>query len=381
VITVAMDVHVRNSFIYATQPGRKVLCKGRCGNTFLNLGSFLGPVERAAKESQEPVHVVMESTTNSRGIARLLAVYGQEAGVDLTVDVLDARRLRVIADSVCKTDAMDARVLNELACSNLKLPVCYIPDDEEFAVREHLRARSDLVRTRTMLKNRVHALLHRRAILAPESDLFTKAGRKFLEDLKLDDAGRAILQRYLQAMDRISGLVEESDASLRDLARHSRWCKPVALLRSMPGIGLITALTILAELGNLKRFRSRSAVANYAGLIPVIRNSNEKRFSGEITRRGSTHLRGVLMEAAWIAKPRVPAYLALFERIQQKKHKAIAIVAVARKMLEDAYTILKKNEAFHYRTVSSAEETAKLESLHSSTVSRSNHEVALSVAG
>ena len=67
--------------------------------------------------------------------------------------MLHARKLRIIAESVNKCDRVDTNVLTELSRSNLKLPTCYMPDDEEFALREHLRARSDLVRIRTMLKN------------------------------------------------------------------------------------------------------------------------------------------------------------------------------------------------------------------------------------
>lgn len=379
-ITVSMDVHVRNSFLYATDAARKVLGRGRCSNTPLELGAFLKPVEQVAKAGTEPVHVVLESTTNSRGIARMLAAYGREAGIDLTVDVLDARRLRVIAESVCKTDGVDARVLNELAASNLKLPVCYMPDDEEFALREHLRARSDLVRIRTMFKNRVHALLHRRAILAPQADLFGAAGREFLRQLSLDEAGRAILTGYLEGVDQINTLVQESTASLKELARSARWAKPTALLQTMPGVGLLTALTILSELGDLKRFRSRAAVANYAGLTPVIRNSNEKHYTGGISHRGSTHLRAMLVEAAWMSEPRVPAYHDLFERVAWRRGKATAIVAVARRMLEDTYTMLKRDEAFHYRAVSTAEATPN-ESIRANTPSRRNRKVASSVAG
>ncbi len=379
-ITVSMDVHVRNSFLYATDAARKVLGRGRCSNTLLELGAFLKPVEQVAKADAEPVHVVLESTTNSRGIARMLAAYGREAGIDLTVEVLDARRLRVIAESVCKTDGVDARVLNELAASNLKLPVCYMPDDEEFALREHLRARSDLVRIRTMFKNRVHAVLHRRAILAPQADLFGAAGREFLRQLSLDEAGRAILTGYLEGVDQIDALVQESTASLKELARSPRWAKPAALLQTMPGVGLLTALTILSELGDLKRFRSRAAVANYAGLTPVIRNSNEKHYTGGISHRGSTHLRAMLVEAAWMSEPRVPAYHDLFERVAWRRGKATAIVAVARRMLEDAYTMLKRDEAFRYRAVSTAEATKK-ESIRANTPSRRNRKVASSVAG
>jgi len=148
----------------------------------------------------------------------------------------------------------------------------------------------------------------------------------------------------------------------------------------MPGIGLITAMTILAELGNLKRFASRAVVAHYAGLTPVIRDSNEKHFASGISHRGSTPLRAMLVEAAWRAVHRVPAYHDLFHRVEFRKGNATAIVAVARRMLEDAYTMLKRDEAFRYRAVSTAEATRN-ESIRANTPSRGNRKVASSVAG
>ena len=129
-------------------------------------------------------------------------------------------------------------------------------------------------------------------------------------------------------------------------------------------------MTILAELGDLDRFHSRAAVANYAGLVPVIRHSNDKRYTGGLSRRGSSHLRSVLVEAAWTAVPRVPAYGAMFDRIARKKNKLVAITAVARRMLEDAYTMLKRDEAFRYAAVPTT-----------ASAPRGNDPVASSVAG
>lgn len=372
-ITVGMDVHVRNSYLHVTDDTGRVLCRGRCRNILSELAEFLGPVERDARRRGAPVRAVLESTTNSRAIQRMLTHYGDGAGIDLTAEVLDARKLRVIAESVCKCDRLDAKVLNELARSNLTLPTCYLPDDETFALREHLRARSDLVRMRTMLKNRVHSVLHRRGILPPTSSLFTAAGRVYLAQLNLEEAGRVILDRYLSLMDRIDQAVQDSTACLKALMRRRRWAKSAALLQSMPGIGLITAMTILAELGDLDRFHSRAAVANYAGLVPVIRHSNDKRYSGGISRRGSAHLRSVLVEAAWIAVPRVPVYGAMFDRIARKKNKLVAVTAVARRMLEDAYTMLKRDEAFRYAAVPTR--------LSAPSAPRGNDDVASSVAG
>ena len=92
-------------------------------------------------------------------------------------------------------------------------------------------------------------------------------------------------------------------------------------------------------------------MSNYAGIVPVVRNSNEKSFSGHITHRGPAHLRAMLVESAWTAVGRVPQYAAIYNRIAAKKAKQIAIVAVARRMLEDAWTMLKRDEVFRLMTV------------------------------
>lgn len=218
-IVVGLDLHVRNSFLHVEDSSGQRLKRGRVGNTLGEIAEFLGQFERL----EQPMHVVLESTTNSRAMTRLLGDYARDAGVAMTTQVLDARRLRVIAQSVAKCDKLDAAVLAELARSNLRLPACYVPDDEVFALREHLRARADLVRVRTMLKNRVHAVLHRRGVML-SGDLFTKGGRQTLATLSLDDAGRSILDRYLAQLDSMNAAIAESTKDLESLVTRQRWC-------------------------------------------------------------------------------------------------------------------------------------------------------------
>jgi transposase len=349
-----MDVHVRNSFFCVTDSDGRLLGRRRIGNTMLEIAQFLGGLEGGHQSAR----VVLESTTNSRAIHRLMLEYGKQAGVEVQADVLDARKLRVIAESVSKCDKLDAAVLNELARSKLRLPACYVPDDDVFALREHLRARSDLVRIRTMLKNRVYSVLHRRGILCPFKDAFSKAARQWLSELVLDESGRAILNRYLTAIDQLQETIQQSTGALTQLSRSQRWCKSVALLRTMPGVGPITSLVILAELGDITRFKSRAAVSNYAGLVPVVRDSNNKHYSGGITRQGSSHLRGAMTEVAWTAIARAPQYASIYSRISTRRGKQKAIVAVARRMLEDAWTMLKRDEVFRSVRVAEVVPTA-----------------------
>ena len=351
-IVVGMDVHVRNSYLSVSDEAGQPLKRGRVGNTLGEMAEFLAPF------GDQPMRVSLENTTNARAMHRLLSEYGAAAGIDLTAQVLDARKLRIIAESVTKCDRLDADVLNELTRSNLKLPTCYLPDDEVFALREHLRARSDLVKIQTMVKNRIHAVLHRRGILRPKGSLFTPAGRAWLTEIDLDEAGRSILDRHWAVLDDLRQTIKQSNGQLRILARQPRWAQPAKLLQTMPGVGLVTALTVLAELGELRRFHSRSAVSNYAGLVPVLRESNEKRYQGGITKRGPSHLRSVLVEAAWVAIRHVPRYAHQYDRIKQRRGAQTAIVAVARRILEDMFVMLKKDEAFRYASPPEAVDAA-----------------------
>jgi len=369
-IVVGMDVHVRNSFFHATDEQGRRLASGRRPNTREALEAFADDVLRAVGGELQPVRVVLESTTNSRAMQSLMRRVWRPCAEQVNVEVLDARKLRIIAESVCKCDALDARVLNQLARSKLALPTCYMPDDDEFTLRELLRSRADLVRLRTNLKNRVHSVLHRRAILTPAGGLFTSCGRRFLEQLDLDEAGRRAVDAYLQVLDQLEERIGAATRYLRGVMRRERWAKPAALLQTMPGVGLLVALTILAELGDWRRFRSRAAVANYAGLVPVIRDSNSKHYAGGITHRGPSHLRSVLVQAAWAGVKRAPAFQALFERVAQRRGRQVAIIAVARRMLEDAFTMLRKDQAFRFAPV-----------VRSAGASTSGCEVASSVAG
>lgn len=361
-ISVGIDVHARNLFVHARDASGAVLARGRCGLSVGEVGQKLGPVERLAKAAREPVRASLEATTNSRAVALLLERYGQEAGIDLTAQVLDARKLRVIAESVGKCDRLDASALAELTACGLRLPACHVPDADVFALREHLRCRADLVRLSTMLKNRVHALLHRRLLAPPAgADLFSHAGSAYLDQLAgtLDPAGAEALGHYRATLAAVRAELALSQRALRELARSGRWRAEAAILLSMPGVGVVTAMTILAELGDYRRFARRAEVAAYAGLVPVVRDSNDKTARGGITKRGPALLRWALIEAAHVAARRPGLYGVLYAELCAGKPRPVAITAVARRLLEDAWTLLIKREAFRFDAASRLRERAR----------------------
>ena len=291
-IFVGMDVHVRNSFLHATDSAGRVLCRGRRGNTPDELSAFWSAVLKRNAGELEPARVVLEATTNSRPIRQMMMHAAESLGLAVTVDVVDPRKMRVIAESVAKTDALDARVLNELSRANLRLPSCYMPDDEEFALREHLRARTDLVRMRTMLKNRVHAVLHRRGILVPQGGLFTKDGRRFLEQIELDQAGRTIVTHLIETIDQFTQMTDESNGALKALQRRPRWARPAAILQTMPGIGLIgragrpEAFQEPGRGGQLRRTRADCSQQQHQALLRRHHPSRTAASAGRAGRSG-----------------------------------------------------------------------------------------------
>jgi hypothetical protein len=101
-----------------TDDAGNVMRRGRCRNTMMDLADFLNPIEREVAQRDEPVRTVLESTTNSRAIQRMLTEYGRAVGIDLTAEVLDARKIRIIAESVCKCDLLDGNVHNDLGRPN-----------------------------------------------------------------------------------------------------------------------------------------------------------------------------------------------------------------------------------------------------------------------
>src|SRR5256886_4086570 len=117
-------------------------------------------------------------------------------------------------------------------------------------------------------------------------------------------------------------------------------------LMTIPGIGECSAMMLLAEIGDLGRFRDQQALCSYAGLVPRVRESAGKAARGGITRQGSSWLRWIMVEAAQVATRTSPAARAYYERLRKKKHAHVARVALARKLLVAVYALLHDGLAF-----------------------------------
>lgn len=268
----------------------------------------------------------------------------QELGFN--VKLAHPLKTRAIAEERIKTDKISAGVLADLLRANL-VSEAYIASPQIRQKRYKMRYRQTMVRLRTMSKNKIHSLLGSLGVQTPPvTDLFGKGGRSYLEGLKLQPSYQRALNGYLTLIDEFSFLIKELNTEIR---HESAKDPELVLLTTIPGIGIVLANMILAEIGDINRFLSSSKLASYAGIIPSIHQSGQVNYSGKITKRGSRYLRWAFVEAAHTAVRKDPHIASFYSKIRNKKGVHVAMVAVARKLLVYAYQVLKKKEPYKYK--------------------------------
>jgi transposase len=252
------------------------------------------------------------------------------------------QRVKAIASAKLKNDRVDSETLAHLLRCDL-LPESWKADRETQARRQQVRLRATLVRHRTRLKNQVHAVLHQQGLRSPVTDLFGKRGRLWLAGVKLPVQARESVSVCLRLLDGYSEEIQKQNLQLSERAKHD---KRAEWLMTIPGIGECSAMMLLAEIGNIERFRDKEGLCSYAGLVSRVRESAGKAARSGITRQGSPWMRWIMVEAAQVATRCSPAAKRYYERLLRKKHKHVARVALARKLLIAVYALLHDGVVF-----------------------------------
>jgi transposase len=287
--------------------------------------------------------VALESTTNAVPVALLLR---EHAG---RVVISNPMKTKAIAEAKVKTDKVDSQVLADLLRADY-LPAVWLPDDDTLALRELTSYRTGLVQERTQVKNRIHSILHRNLIPRPDvKDLFGKTGREYLAGLSLRPGEQFQLDEALSHLDFLEARIARADEEIAKQAVRPEWAAAMRLLLSLPGVSLQVGAGVLAAIGDVSRFAEPKKLVSYFGLDPLAKSSADEVFgSRRISKKGRSHARWLLIEAA-TAAVRVPGPLqAFYLRLRAKKCHNKAIVAVARKMVHFLWHILKTGEPYRY---------------------------------
>ena len=263
------------------------------------------------------------------------------------VTIAHAAHVKMIASSLIKTDKRDALVLARLLAAKL-IPAVWVPPAHVRELRELISHRQDLVEQRSATKSRLRALLLRYQVQPPPGDIGMPKLRSWWDEVKLPVSGRLIAQQNLALLDHLSAAINEVEEELARLSVSEPWCGQVACLVQLAGIGMLSAMTLLSAIGDIKRFPSPKKLVGYSGLGVRIRSSGDINRSGGITKAGRKDLRTTLVEAAWIVVQYDAYWKEKFEAIAERRGRARAIVAIARKLLVFVWHVLTKREANRY---------------------------------
>lgn len=231
-----------------------------------------------------------------------------------------------------KTNPRDARKLAELLRAGLLTEV-RPPTLAEEAVRDLCRARDDAREDLQRCRHRLGKLLLRRGLHFSGRN-WTRAHRRWIDSLTwTQPAERVVVDDYLLAIDHVEARLIELDTRLAEIAQTDPYREPVGWLRCFRGIDTLTAMLILAELHDFRRFPNARALMAYLGLVPGEDSSGEKHRRGRITRTGNALVRRVLVETAWHYQHRASVGIALTRRRKGQPSRVIAIADKAQQRL------------------------------------------------
>jgi transposase len=247
-----------------------------------------------------------------------------------------------------KSDLVDSKKIAK-GLKNGDLGFIHVPDIQLELDRQVVRNRSTLGIDSTRVKNRIKAMLKLQGIVVPETICSKHWSQKYLRWLLTvnfpNTSGRLALEHMVDEIQFLDAQRRKIDKSIKSLAESERYKDGVRLLRSIPSVGILSAMILLTELGDITRFKRFDELSSYCGLAPNCQQSGERRQPASLSHRGNAHIKNVLIECAWIMVRKDPAIL-LYYKAQTKRMKAQkAIIKVTRKLLSRMrHVLMNKTE-------------------------------------
>jgi transposase len=292
----------------------------------------------------KPFRVTFESTRNYYW----LADYLNEKKIPFVM--ANPYLNRMIATVHAKNDKYDAQALANLTRTNL-VAKCYVPDKKIRYLRELVRHRASLIKMRTLVKNKIQTLLCKYNLKAPYHYVFGAKGRTWIENEALPPLVKLLLDENLSVIESIDTRVHFIYERIKvRVLKHPYY----RILTSIPGIGLIHAATLIAEIADISRFRNPNSLVRYTGLSVNTFASADVIHSGHITKQSNKYIRTALVEAVPHVVVKDPGLRCFFGYLKAKRGYAIASVAVARKLCRSIYFMLKKKSVYKYRKIQEA---------------------------
>jgi transposase len=276
--------------------------------------------------------VVLEMTTNTWQIYDELAEY---AG---TVTVVHPPHVALITRSQVMNDKIAASILARLLAKGLLVGI-WVPPQEVRELRGLVAQRQKMTRLATQAKNRLHAVIQRHHLSVPEGNPFGKSNNGWWQALSLGRLEKMNLQSDLETLQFAAKQQSRLKEEMTSIVAEN---EEIGRLLHLAGFGVITAVTVYAAIGNIRRFAEAKNLVGYAGLGSRVHDSGLTTRTGRITKAGRRDLRVALVEAAHVAANSHPHWKAELARLQPRLGYNKAIVAIARKLLISVWHILSR---------------------------------------
>lgn len=335
-IHVGLDVHKNSTAVAVAEPGAKARFVGNIGPELGELRKVLGKLGAA-----QDLEVVYEAGPCGYELVRRLRTEGYACEV-----IAPAKVARRSGDRV-KTDRRDALHLAEQARAGALRSV-WVLDEADEAIRDLSRAREDAMRTRHKARQRIQAMLLRNGYRYRSGTSWTAAHERYLARVSFPWPAQTLAwEEYRQTMSEANERVERLTRALHDQVEQWRWYPVVRALMTLRGVDRLVATTLVAELGDLRRFGTAREFMGFLGLVPSEHTSGATRRNGGITRTGNGNARRMLVEAAWSYRHRARIGPALQIR-QEGQPKAVRDIAWnAQVRLSRRYRALKARRLPH----------------------------------
>jgi transposase len=329
---VGVDLHKKTITIAIVDAQRKLVSRKRFSNLMSDrIVLFL--------KEQGAFELTVEATASYEWFVQLVEPLASR------IVLAHPGKLRVIAESTRKSDKLDATVLAEMLALD-QIPTAYRPTPRQRGHRQLVRQREFWQREITRVRNKMRRILSNYNL--DRTDLFTVEGQDWLPTAPVSETDRFCLAQLASLWKDLVGRLKETDRQLQEFAKEGSDQEQVdrALLRTIPGVGVVTSEVLLAELADPRRFSSVKKAVAYAGLAPGQRESAGKRKSLHIEKTGSPLLRWVLTQAAWQLVMRSPKWKTIYENLKRRTGAKKAITAVTRRLLTISVTLLKRQEPY-----------------------------------
>lgn len=250
-----------------------------------------------------------------------------------------------------KTDSVDSsKIARSLRAG--ELTGIHIPTLSTLEARSLMRTRSAIVKELTQMKQRIKSMLYYYGIKFPL--IFERStthwSRRFilwLEEIEFStEEGRCSLSLLVDAAKELRKILLSATRQVKLLSESEKYRESYRLISSVPGIGLITGMTFLTEIEDISRFLNTDKLAGYVGLVPTSHSGGENEAKGEMTFRGQSQIRKMLIESSWFAARIDPALSLYYSKLIHKMEPNNAIIRIARKLLNRIYHVLKYKEKY-----------------------------------